>query len=487
MSDPKLQLDGLFSEASRFANFGEVLMAIHARGFRCHSETTIRIQSPITALCGLNGTGKSTLLQLASAAYRHPNGQSRYYIRDFFINGTLDAHPAAPGATVVYEYARNPHRQTSAVHRNRLARVSLQRSKWTGYRRQPKREVFFAGVSHSLPKVEERDLVTIFARTLALNGKDELPSELRASVGRILGTSYAAAHQNHVSANGKIRDLISVGRDGHSYSEINMGFGESRVHRLLTDLNKLPSQSLVLLEEPEISLHPSAQHELGKFLIDLCIRMRHQVFLTTHSEYLLRALPARSRIFLHKTPKGLTTIPGIGVGQATSLLANQQKKSLHVLVEDDVAAHIVSELLRRHVPVFLKTVNITPIGSKQDVQTVLKCLHKLGVNACAVRDGDAGASPKDGLFKLWGTDAPEVEMVNSLAVRDMLASRFGVSLEDFFAQAPEADHHQWLKSLASGIPYNIEAFKQLCAETYLNGISEVERKSLVDLITACAP
>ncbi len=62
MSDLRDVLMSKFSEPNRYANFGSVIMQMHIQGFRCHENTVIDIKCPITAFCGLNGTGKSTIL-----------------------------------------------------------------------------------------------------------------------------------------------------------------------------------------------------------------------------------------------------------------------------------------------------------------------------------------------------------------------------------------------------------------------------------------
>ena len=67
MSDQRKVLQSLFADGNRFANFGEILTRIHIQGFRCHDSTVVEISSPIAGFCGLNGTGKSTLLHLAAA------------------------------------------------------------------------------------------------------------------------------------------------------------------------------------------------------------------------------------------------------------------------------------------------------------------------------------------------------------------------------------------------------------------------------------
>jgi predicted ATP-dependent endonuclease of OLD family len=77
-------------------------MEIH--GFRGITQLDLKITSAITALSGLNGTGKSTIAQLAACAYRSLPGSSRrrYYVRGFFPVSAADPQPFSRQARVVY-------------------------------------------------------------------------------------------------------------------------------------------------------------------------------------------------------------------------------------------------------------------------------------------------------------------------------------------------------------------------------------------------
>ena len=58
MKRPAAKLQSKFAEKFRFDNFGEILMRMRVSAFRCHRNTEIDIKSPVTAFCGLNGSGK---------------------------------------------------------------------------------------------------------------------------------------------------------------------------------------------------------------------------------------------------------------------------------------------------------------------------------------------------------------------------------------------------------------------------------------------
>ena len=134
MSDPRKILQDKFNERNRYNNFGTPLMQMNIKGFRCHRNTVIDIKSPITAFCGLNGTGKSTILQLVAASSKNTNGNN-YYLRDFFVVGSLDPSPYHEDARVIYKFWSKDGGER---------RLTLSRSpkSWSGYRRRPKKVCF---------------------------------------------------------------------------------------------------------------------------------------------------------------------------------------------------------------------------------------------------------------------------------------------------------------------------------------------------------
>ncbi len=73
----------------------------------------------------------------------------------------------------------------------------------------------------------------------------------------------------------------------------DVGFGVSQVLPVITLLLYVPEGSTVLLEQPEIHLHPLAQAGLADVLIYAATHRRVQVILESHSEHLLLRLQRR--------------------------------------------------------------------------------------------------------------------------------------------------------------------------------------------------
>ena len=73
----------------------------------------------------------------------------------------------------------------------------------------------------------------------------------------------------------------------------DVGFGVSQVLPVLVLCYYVPAGSTIILEQPEIHLHPAVQSGLADVLIEVWRKRRIQIILESHSEHLLRRLQRR--------------------------------------------------------------------------------------------------------------------------------------------------------------------------------------------------
>jgi predicted ATPase len=495
MSDPKQELQASFQPARRFANYGEAMTKLHVRGFRNHTSTIIDIESPITAFCGVNGTGKSTILQLAAAAYRAPKEEPRYYVSTFILAGTLDKRPFATDASFEVSYAQPP--TPDGKFPTRSLTVSRANSAWSGYDPQPERSVRYLGIGFHLPHSErDEDYKSkVQDDRLLLRSQTAIEKTVLEKISEILLCRYDTTHVNTLRrpyARRSMQLLSAKRADCDQYSEANMGSGEARLYDLVRRIESLPQKSLVLVEEPETALHPSAQFKLAHYLVEVSKRRGLQFLLTTHSEYIMVALPQKSRIYLKRENNTVVPIPGVGVRQAISLMDNLAVPSLYILVEDDVAEAVVSELLRRQDPDFLKTARVLIAKDKDTIQEMMAVFHDQQLPVCAVRDGDFGPNQKIKMFSLFRSDpsvplAPEEEIFKSLAFRTFLSKLPGVDLDAMDITNRNLNHHKWFDVLEAQMCRKRAEILPLAAAAYLDGVPESDRKILVEQIKASVP
>lgn len=80
-----------FHGTGQYKSYGPLLVSLEIHGFRGVADLALKIESFITALSGLNGTGKRTIAQLACCGYRKaPEDTGRHYVQDYFPVSLLD-------------------------------------------------------------------------------------------------------------------------------------------------------------------------------------------------------------------------------------------------------------------------------------------------------------------------------------------------------------------------------------------------------------
>ena len=76
------------------------------------------------------------------------------------------------------------------------------------------------------------------------------------------------------------------GRKGAQRNLIDVGYGVSQVLPVLTELLREDASSMLLLQQPEVHLHPKAQAALGSLFCSAASQER-QLIVETHSDYII--------------------------------------------------------------------------------------------------------------------------------------------------------------------------------------------------------
>ncbi|SDI90628.1 AAA ATPase domain-containing protein [Frankineae bacterium MT45] len=465
------RLDAKFNNNNRYANFGPALQSLDIDGFRGVNQLHLNIESPVTALSGLNGTGKSTIAQLATCGYRAPltSATNRYYVKDFFPVSAADPAPFTPDARIVYAYC---------VERGAdLQQVTVTRAvkEWAGYKRQPERACYYIGFTQFIPKVERRDFSVYRGRSLLLGDSRPLSEEASAAVGRILSLPYESLEFTDVSHRSNATTLAMATRNGRRYSENHMGFGEGRVVYMVNTMETAPAQSLFVLEEPETSLHGDAQRRLAHYFVEVSSRRGHQVILTTHSSAILGELSRESKIYLHRGGSGvLGASHGLSTYQIDSYLIKQRPRdgAVTLCVEDAFGRYLAIEILRKVDAHMLAGCNVLPVGSCQEVVKAVALLRLGGLRTAGLVDGDAAKeATADGVSRLPGTNPPEKEVFRSQAVKDLFANApYSVSIDEILAT--QGDHHGYVRAIADHLMLDQAVVATQACRAYVDAIAD---------------
>ena len=198
----------------------------------------------------------------------------------------------------------------------------------------------------------------------------------------ILGESYSSVE---VHTDGGMP--LAHCHTGASYTGFDMGSGEASAIAILSAFERLPAGGLLLIEEIEHGFHPQAQERLIRELTGLVFKDKKQVVCTTHSEYIIDALPRDGRLLVEREPDGHRVSAAPTTRQTMYSMTGRPQPELTVYVEDAFAETLVEQALPgEHRP----RVRIVPIGSGDRVVAQLANHRQARLDgpAICVLDGD---------------------------------------------------------------------------------------------------
>ena len=133
----------------------------------------------------------------------------------------------------------------------------------------------------------------------------------------------------------------------HNYSEALAGSGEMSVVRLVQNISNATEGSLILLDEPEVSLHPAAQKRLKVFLLEQIKVKKHQIVISTHSPNLIEGLPKEAiKVFHQKIDTGKFIIKeNILPDEAFYFIGQEVGDKINIIVEDRLSKKIFDRIL----------------------------------------------------------------------------------------------------------------------------------------------
>lgn len=176
-----------------------------------------------------------------------------------------------------------------------------------------------------------------------------------------------------------------------NYSEAFAGSGETAIVILVHKIFNAPEESLILLDEPETSLHSGAQKRLMTFLLEQCIKKKHQVVISTHSPFLIENMPDNSiKVFSTLTSSGKFIInSNRSYREAFHELEIENTHKKTILVEDKTAKILIDKTLEK---LGKQTQDIFEIkylpGGADDINQRLTTIMEISANTSVFFDGD---------------------------------------------------------------------------------------------------
>lgn len=378
-------------------NYGKYLLKISIEKARAFKEKSITFDFPVTAIVGVNGGGKTTVLGAAACAYKTVK-PSLFFAK----RGRFDS--SMQNWKFEYELIEKEIKPLDSIRRiAKFARYKWSREwKVEGYK---ERVVAVFGVSRTVPANERPELKKCASNSfdVAPESIDEISSGVAKAVASILDKDISAFSFLRVDTRGRVTLLAGQTSAGDLYSEFHFGAGESSIIRMAIKLETIPENSLVLIEEIENGLHPVATVRMVEYLIDLATRRRIQVIFTTHSNDALKPLPDQA---IWAAANGSLYQGKLDIGSLRAI-SGQIDSQLVVFVEDKFAQAWVTGILRSLPGVAMYAVSIHPMGGDGTAVTVhgnRKLDPSRSQPSVCLIDGDSqqNDSETDSIYRLPG-------------------------------------------------------------------------------------
>ncbi|MFY7732731.1 MAG: ATP-dependent nuclease [Bacteroidia bacterium] len=176
-----------------------------------------------------------------------------------------------------------------------------------------------------------------------------------------------------------------------NYSEAFAGSGETAIVILVHKIYNEPEESLILLDEPETSLHSGAQKRLMSFLLDQCIQKKHQVVISTHSPFLIENMPDKSiKVFSTLSNNGKFIIyDDRNYKEAFYELEIENTNKKTILVEDKTAKIFLDKVIEKLGKALQDIFEVKYLpGGANDINQRLTTIMEISNNTYVLFDGD---------------------------------------------------------------------------------------------------
>lgn len=325
-------------------------------------------------LTGSNGSGKTSLL-----ACLRRIGYPRAFARQFpasVISDNVDSFNSArvtyhcDDVQVSYTYEGNRWNPKPKAGGEVLDRIGFE-------------EVHYVGAT--------ADRITPKPEDFAARRVKAAPADIVSAANRIFGTDKFTALRTINLKRGIIDPVFLLqkttppGARAQYFSERNFSLGELCVLKLVRDLLTWPEDSLVLIDELELALHPKAQIQLYDYLCEVAAAKNLTVIFSTHSVSLIKSAPRSSLIFLEESNGEIVAKPNCFPTYVLGHLAYDEERAPDtvIYVEDEAAEAYVESLIRLSMPALYPpernlaepSVRIVPIGG---YDAVLRFLTRQG-------------------------------------------------------------------------------------------------------------
>ncbi len=244
-----------------------------------------------------------------------------------------------------------------------------------------------------------------------------VPQPIKDAANRIFDTKkFDQLRKVNVTRGNNQAFVFRVGAS--YYSEKNFSLGELCTLKLILKVQHMPANSLIVVDELEMALHPSAQVRLFQYLDQVGSQAGHTIIFSTHSVSLIKSVDRKQILYLRREGDGVIVEKEPYLSAVLGGLAFVEEKSADtvIYVEDYMAELATRTLVRlvaaerlKHKQNSRPKVEVVPIGGFAQVVAFLKrhdALHRASVKSYALLDLDV----KDETVSGWEAENNHIKL-----------------------------------------------------------------------------
>lgn len=188
----------------------------------------------------------------------------------------------------------------------------------------------------------------------------------------------------NVNGRGRNSTYYYLLKEGNKYySEKRFSTGELAIIRLVEQLNSTDNNTLILLDEAEMALHPRIQKNLLDYLVTMASEKNLMIIVSTHSVTMIKSTPKNNIMLMENESKGKIKVfspcyPAKAIGyvdfESNIIFDNV------FFVEDDMARLVFKAMLSKYILITPETETlmycIVPVGGYEQTTLLAKNTRK---------------------------------------------------------------------------------------------------------------
>lgn len=469
--------------ADKVHDYPDFFMELQLNVFRHIRNLTLEFKLPISVISGTNRSGKTTALMAIACShynFKRPNVNNGRMERATWSSVVRFTSQDIQGHAWAYhvKYRTGNNERISAGSKNAasskwsgVAKKSGQIGKPTAAHPDGGRSVILIDLNRISPSRHLSKSYYNKSRQLP-GGAFHNQAKVNEYLSYVLEDNYSV-EQIAPAADSKIFKFNTASH----YTSFNTASGEDVLVSILTQILDAPQNSLILIDEIEVGLHPKIQRRLMEVLYMVSKDEHKQFIVTSHAYAILDSVPTESRLFVETSAAGCRCLNGLTTYETLTRMDSEAFPVATVYVEDEeskmIVERAVSEVAATNVG-FGRLIRVVVIGSADKTYNYFMTRkdsrqHEPNTSkpAC-VLDGDMenmranGAlkyPPQDGLCFHYSNLAPE-----KMLLQEYLANHPHAGLQYHFEQSNP--HCLLQKMVEMGLALNKTDAFNLCFMEY---------------------